>query len=226
MLKLSKYYGNYFGVKSFRSKFATDFKSLNMKEKIIARATEMFLKYGFKSVTMDDIANDMGISKKTIYKYFINKEVLIVAATQTVHQHVIETIRHIGSSGYNPVEENFQIRKIFEGIFQATDASPLYQLKKHYPDIFQEVINREEHECSLYMRQNIEKGIAQGYYRSDVDIENSQRFYWTLIMHINETTMFEKDAKVLELAALVYHTRAIGTEKGITELEKQLAINL
>ncbi|MBD3581858.1 TetR/AcrR family transcriptional regulator [Flavobacterium selenitireducens] len=196
-----------------------------MKEKIITRAAEMFLKYGFKSITMDDIANDMGISKKTIYKYFINKEVLIAESTQSVHQHVIATIAEIGSSGYNPVEENFQIRNIFEGIFQAADASPLYQLKKHYPEIYQQVIDREEHECFQYMRHNIEKGIAQGYYRSDVDIENSMRFYWTLIMRINETTMFEKDAKVLELAALIYHTRAIGTPKGVAELEKQLAIN-
>jgi len=196
-----------------------------MKEKIINRATEMFLKYGFKSVTMDDIANDMGISKKTIYKYFINKEVLVTESTQSVNLQVIDTISSIAAQGYNAVEENFEIRKIFEGIFQTADTSPLYQLKKHYPEIYQHVIDREEHECFQYMRHNIERGIGQGYYRSDVDVENSMRFYWTIIMHINENTALEKEAKKLELAALIYHTRAIGTEKGIAELERQLSIN-
>lgn len=200
-------------------------EALIMKDKIVAKATEMFLKFGFKSVTMDDIANDMGISKKTIYKYYINKEVLVIESTSTVHQHVIDTIASIVEKNYNPVEENFEIRKIFEGIFQSADASPLYQLKKHYPDIYKLVMEKEEHECFQYMRHNIQRGIEQGYYRENLDIENSMRFYWTLIMHINETTMLEKDAKKLELAALCYHTRAIGTEKGIQELEKQLSIN-
>lgn len=185
----------------------------------------MFLKFGFKSITMDDIANDMGISKKTIYKYFINKEVLIVESTSTVHQHVIDTIALIVGRNFNPVEENFEIRKIFEGIFQTADASPLYQLKKHYPEIYKLVMDKEEHECFQYMRHNISRGIEQGYYRPDVDIESSMRFYWTLIMNINETVMLEKEATKLELAALIYHTRAIGTPKGVAELEKQLAIN-
>lgn len=196
-----------------------------MKEKIIARATEMFLKYGCKSITMDDIANDMGISKKTIYKYFINKEVLIMDATETVHQHVIDIISSVVAQNFNPIRENFEIRKVFEGIFQSTEASPLYQLKKHYPEIYKLVMEKEEQECFEYMRQNILRGIAQEYYRPDTDVTNAMRFYWTITLHINSTTQLEKDAKVLELAALIYHTRAIATEKGVKELEHQLSIN-
>lgn len=66
-----------------------------MKEKIIAKASELFLKLGFKSVTMDDIAGEMCISKKTIYKYFCNKEVLIEESTSTVHKQVHEIIDSI-----------------------------------------------------------------------------------------------------------------------------------
>lgn len=196
-----------------------------MKEKIIARATEMFLKYGFKSITMDDIANDMGISKKTIYKYFINKEVLIAEATETVHKHVHNVIETIMAQNFNPIEENFEIRKVFEGIFQAADTSPLYQLKKHYPEIHELVMTREHDECHRYMRHNIVRGIELGYYRPDTDVDSAMWFYYTLIMHINETERLEKDAQKLELGALIYHTRAIGTQKGVDELEKQLSIN-
>ena len=169
-----------------------------MKDKIIKKATDMFLKLGFKSVTMDDIACEMCISKKTIYKYFSNKEKLIEEGTEV------------------------EMRKMFNEMFQSFDHSPAYQLKKHYPEIYQKMMCTEIEDCSQMFRQNIEKGITQGLYRKETDIESAVKFYYTLIFSINENTMMEKDAYELEAKALEYHTRAIATEKGITELENQL----
>lgn len=197
-----------------------------MKEKIIAKARDMFLKLGFKSVTMDDIAGEMCISKKTIYKFFCNKEILIKEATRSVHNHVMEIFKTVQDQNFNPVEENFEIRKTFDSVFIGTDNSPVFQLKKHYPEIYEEVMRREEHECFQYIRHNLERGIAQGYYRNDISVENAIRFYWSIMLHINETEMLEKDAKTMELSALCYHTRAISTDKGLEELEKQLSINI
>jgi len=77
-------------------------------------------------------------------------------------------------------------------------------------------------DCSQMFRQNIEKGIAEGLYRKDIDVEAAVKFYYTLIFSINENTMMEKDAYELEAKALEYHTRALATVKGIQELEKQL----
>ena len=71
-------------------------------------------------------------------------------------------------------------------------------------------------------KQNIEKGIIQGYYREEINIESFIRFYYTIIFNINETTISEKEAQKLELEALEYHTRAMATPKGIIELEKHL----
>ena len=102
-----------------------------MKDKIINKASEMFLKLGFKSVTMDDIAGEMSISKKTIYKYFCNKELLIEESTATVHKEIHEIINTIISKNYNAIEENFEIRKMFKEMFKSSDNSPVYQLKKH-----------------------------------------------------------------------------------------------
>lgn len=193
-----------------------------MKDKIIAKAAEMFLKLGFKSVTMDDIAGEMCISKKTIYKFFINKEVLIADSTEAVHNTVSQTIETIIAQDHNPIQENFEIRKMFKGIFQSAETSPLYQLKKHYPEIYTTVISKEKEECNRFLKQNIERGIALGLYRKDTDVANSIRFYYMLIFSINEDTPLESDAQKLELAALEYHTRAIATEKGIAELERNL----
>ena len=101
-----------------------------MKDKIISKASNLFLKLGFKSVTMDDIANEMCISKKTIYKYFCNKEILIEETTETGLKQINQTIAKIVANNHNAIEENFEIRKMFKEMFKSADASPIYQLKK------------------------------------------------------------------------------------------------
>lgn len=194
-----------------------------MKEKIIKKASELFLKLGFKSITMDDIASEMCISKKTIYKYFCNKELLVEESTALLHKEVHETIDSILQLNHNAIAENFEIRKMFGEMFKSSaDSSPIYQLKKHYPEIYEKVMLAEISECSMWFRQNIIKGIENGLYRKDLDIDNYVKFYYTLIFNINENTSSEKEAQKLELDALEYHTRAMATQAGITELEKQL----
>ncbi len=193
-----------------------------MKEKIIKKASELFLKLGFKSITMDDIACEMCISKKTIYKYFCNKEILIEESTAVIHKEVHEIIDGIVAKNHNAIEENFEIRKMFKDLFKSSDASPIYQLKKYYPEIYEKIINNEIEKCNACFRQNIEKGIQQELYRKDIDVETYISFYYTLIFSINENTSSDKEAKRLELEALEYHTRAMATPKGIIELEKQL----
>jgi TetR/AcrR family transcriptional regulator, biofilm operon repressor len=193
-----------------------------MKDKIIKKATDMFLKLGFKSVTMDDIACEMCISKKTIYKYFSNKEHLIEEGTEIVHQNIHRIIDEIVAKNYNAIEENFEIRRMFKEMFKTVDQSPVFQLKKHYPEIHQKMMANELEDCTTIFTQNIEKGIQEGLYRKDIDIETAVKFYYTLIFSINENTQFENEVVALEIKALEYHTRAISTPKGIEELEKQL----
>lgn len=224
MLNLCKYFGNYFGFQSFHSIFAENFRVLGyMKEKIIEKATELFLKVGFKSITMDDIATKMGISKKTIYKYFANKEILVEETSMYVQQKISDQIDVVVAQDYNPIQENFEIKKIIQNILQIADTSPLYQLKKHYPEVHEKLMACQQEQCDHVFRQNIEKGIEQGFYRKNVDITSSVFFYYTMTFHINDTTISEKETQKLELALLEYHTRALATPKGVIELEKQLA---
>ena len=193
-----------------------------MKDKIISKATELFLKLGFKSVTMDDIANEMCISKKTIYKFFCNKEILIEESTEMVHKAIHDSIDSVVAKNHNAIEENFEIKKMFKEMFKSGENSPVYQLKKHYPEIYNSVISREISECKTLFKQNIEKGIQQGLYRENLDIDIYVGFYYTLIFSIHGMTSSEKESQRLELQALEYHTRAMATLSGIIELEKQL----
>jgi TetR/AcrR family transcriptional regulator, biofilm operon repressor len=194
-----------------------------MKDKIIAKATEMFLKLGFKSVTMDDIACEMCISKKTIYKYFSNKEKLIEEGTEIIHQRIHKLMDEVVEKNYNAIAENFEIRKMFKEMFQSFDHSPAYQLKKHYPEIYSKLIANEIEDCTHMFTQNVVKGIKDGLYREETDIPSAVQFYYTLIFSINENTQLEKEAYELEGKALEYHTRAIATAKGLLELEKHLS---
>jgi AcrR family transcriptional regulator len=193
-----------------------------MKEKIISKATDLFLRLGFKSITMDDIACEMCISKKTIYKFFSNKEVLIDEAVTNVHNQIHGTIQKIASQGLNAIEENFTVRKMFKEMFNSSQTSPIYQLKKHYPIIYENTMAMQVEECNWFFNQNIEKGILQGLYRDTIKIETYSKFYYMLIFGINENTILEIELQELEFEALEYHTRAMATPEGIIELDKQL----
>ena len=193
-----------------------------MREKIMSKASDLFMKLGFKSVTMDDIAGEMCISKKTIYKFFSNKEILIEEITDMIHTEIHEIVDQIVSENNNAIEENYKIRRMFKEMFKAADTSPVYQLKKHYPSIFEKVMAKEMNECNILFKNNIEKGIAQGLYRKEIPVETFVKFYYNLLFSIKEQTISEKEGQELELQILEYHTRAIATAEGIAELEKQL----
>ena len=196
-----------------------------MKEKIIAKASPLFLKLGFKSVTMDDIANEMCISKKTIYKYFDTKELLIEETTENLLDKIYLTISEIVAKNYNAIEENFEVINMIKEMFHSIETSPSYQLKKHYPEIHEKLTEKLQLECDSLFKQNIEKGINEGLYRNNINVASYVYFYYVLIFTINENTSSEKEAKKLELEALEYHIRAMATTKGISELNKHLNSN-
>jgi hypothetical protein len=196
-----------------------------MKEKIIVKAGELFLKLGFKSVTMDDIASEMGISKKTLYKYFSNKHSLVEETTTTIHESCLSSVNLISEKGYNPIEENFEIKKMFKEMFQNSSSSPIYQLKKYYPQIHSKTMEKEIVLFSECLRKNIKKGIKEGYYREETNVDIATQFYFALVFSVHENTIENYKIPKLEQEVLVYHTRAIATEKGLTELNNQLKNN-
>jgi len=198
-----------------------------MREKIINKAGELFLNLGFKSVTMDDISSELGISKKTLYKYFSNKVSLVRASCASIHEVIEQGIDAIKEKKYNAIEEEFAIKAIFKEMFKNAKGSPMHQLKKYYPEIYTDLMDREVCMFRDCNRDNLEKGIAQGLYRADIDLSLITNFYFTLIFGIFESEMYSKSVQEFvetEYKILEYHVRAIATEKGIKELEKQLKI--
>lgn len=199
-----------------------------MREKILEIASDMFLNLGFKSVTMDDIAHKMGISKKTIYQHFANKTKLVESATDYVFHIVCSGVDCIRAEGKNPIAELFQINAFVQQLLKNEKASPQHQLQKYYPKIYQKLKNNQfltMHECVV---ANIKRGKELGLYRVEVEPEIIGRFYFLGAIGIKDKTVFpDQDydhGKLLE-AYLEYHLRGIVTKQGEIELTKYINQN-
>lgn len=199
-----------------------------MKHDILQKAGEIFLKLGFKSVTMDDIANELAISKKTIYKYFKNKEELIDETTLHIHETMHKSILCICEKGFNAIEENFEIKNMFKDLLKNSDSSPMFQLKKYYPKTHLKMMEKEFEMFKDCILSNIEKGLNEGLYRKGLDKELTTKFYFSLAMSVHDSTLYTYNKNTLnklETSVLEYHTRALSTKKGIGILEEQLEKN-
>ncbi|KAB1157186.1 MULTISPECIES: TetR/AcrR family transcriptional regulator [Tenacibaculum] len=199
-----------------------------MRDKILEKAGQMFLNYGFKSVTMDDIAGDLAISKKTLYKYFSNKSDLVDASIEAVQKAIDDTIMLIKEQKYNAIEEEFAVKKVFKEMFKNAKTSPMFQLKKYYPESYTNLIEREVCMFRDCNSDNLEKGIEQGLYRPEIKKELVTNFYFTLIFGIFDSDYYGErmdELMKVEYEVLEYHIRAIATKKGLEVLERELKNN-
>jgi hypothetical protein len=188
-----------------------------MKENILHKATELFLEQGFKSVTMDDLANEMGISKKTIYSHFKNKTQLVEETTSTLFCTISEGIAHICALGQNPIAELYEIKKFAMLHLKDEKSSPQYQLQKYYPKIHKSMRFKQfdlMQECVL---ANVKKGVQLGIYRENLNIDFVSRIYFSGVVSIKDHTIFPiakfPTAQLMD-SFLEYHLRGIVTPSG------------
>lgn len=194
-----------------------------MKDKIINKAADMFLQLGFKSVTMDDIASELGISKKTIYTLFSNKTELVRETVMTVFTRISSGIDEICSLQKDPIEELYEIKKLVMQHLKDEQSSPQYQLQKYYPEVHTTL--RTMHydklrDCTL---RNLDRGMAMGLYRENLDIEFVSRIYFNGVNGIKDETLFPPEQfpkSALHEAYLEYHIRGIVTKYGLKSLKK------
>ncbi|WP_089663979.1 TetR/AcrR family transcriptional regulator [Christiangramia echinicola] len=196
-----------------------------MRDDILNTAAEMFLNYGFKSVTMDDIAERMGISKKTIYTHYSTKSKLVLATSHHVFENINCGIEQIREKKQNPIKENFEIKRFVIHHLKDEKTSPHFQLQKYYPKAFESLKNKQFELLDNCISDNINRGIESGDYRKDMPIEFISRIHFVGMMGIKDTNLFPVEkyshAKLMDYF-LEYHLRAICTPKGIETLEELL----
>ncbi len=199
-----------------------------MKEKILEKATDMFLNLGFKSVTMDDLANEMGISKKTIYAHFENKTMLVEETTMGLFCTISQGIDHICALGKNPIEELYEIKKIAMQHLKDEKSSPQYQLQKYYPKIHATLRQKQFDVMQDCVIDNIKKGIGLGIYRENLNIGFVSRIYFSGITSIKDKGLFPQDEFPMTNLIddyLEYHLCGIVTTKGKKVLNKIINSN-
>lgn len=199
-----------------------------MREKIIHKAAELFLTLGFKSVTMDDISNDLGISKKTIYVHFENKTKLVEAVTFTIFDTVCEGIDCICNASINPIEELYEIKMYVMNYLKNEKTSPQFQLKKYYPQIYQRLHIKQFEKMHVSVKDSIQKGVDTSLFRSNIDVDFISRMYFNGMSGIKDENIFPTELFTMEYLMenyLEYHLRAICTEKGLQILNKFIKQN-
>ena len=199
-----------------------------MKKNIISKATELFMKLGFKSVTMDDIAKEMGISKKTIYTHFNNKETIIGVVTDHVFETVCHDIDAICDLNQNPIQELYAIKKRVMQYMQKEKASPTYQLQKYYPTIYNNIKQRQFSYMQQCVVKNLNRGLEQDLYRQNIEVQFVARIYFNGITGIKEESLFPHtmyEGETLYEMYLEYHLRGIVTPKGRNILNQMIQSN-
>ena len=144
---------------------------------IIERSSLIYLKYGIKSVTMDDLANHLSISKKTIYKYFEDKNDLIVTMIKRTLDFEEKMCFKIQNHSDNALEALIRISKLVIERLNNVNPAIFYDLQKHHNEAWQIL---EKHKWDFVLSAisaNINRGIAEKYYRNDLNVEIISRLY-------------------------------------------------
>lgn len=142
---------------------------MNPEERIIAGADELFSRYGLKSVTMDDIARHLSMSKKTIYQFFSDKEEVVLAwATVELTKHT-KMCDDVASSSKNAVEEIMHLMQYFSKIFSRLNPNLFYDMQKYYPKAWSIYKEFKTKSATIQIIRNLEKGKEEGLYRPELN---------------------------------------------------------
>ena len=192
-----------------------------MKSTIIEKATKLFLQFGFKSVTMDELAVSLGISKKTLYIHFENKHQLVKEVAHSIFEKVTRDIIKIKDGTSNPIEELHCVKMEAMKYLGSEKTSPNYQLQKYFPKIYEDLKTKEYQYFGELVKNSLQNGIDTDLFRAEIDVEFVSRLYLNGMRGIRDIEIFPiEQFKIEELFEnyLDYHLRAIVTPKGLKSL--------
>lgn len=208
-------HGNFGNEKCFHS-FVADFK-MKTKEKIVAGAQELFFKHGIKSITMDDVARHLGISKKTIYKYFSDKNQLVEAMTSIIMNKNEAEIQSIIEESGNIVEEFFLLMNHLGNMMAPMNPNMFYDLQKYHSNSWKMFKDFKEKCVEQMVEESVKKGIKEGLVRSDVNPKIMARLRMEEVeMGFNAQVFSPAKFKIIDvqLALLDHFLHGICTLKG------------
>jgi AcrR family transcriptional regulator len=191
---------------------------MDTKERIIEGAADLFKTYGIKSVTMDSLAGHLGISKRTIYEVFSDKDELLVEVLTRMARKQKELVKRVLDESENSIVAIFRLLEINREYFQ--DINPVFQadLKKYHYEVLLKKTDASEMPDYKNNQQVIEKGIKEGLFRKDVDADLANRCLYNLGRSIldNDLYPFEMFSRRDVIKNIfINYVRGISTPEGL-----------
>ncbi len=190
-----------------------------MEDKIqfLEKATELFIEHGSKTLTMDDIAREFGMSKKTLYQKYKNKEALLEEVLAFKLQEIIQKMQKLDVEIDNAVERMFCRDEQIEKAVNSNKSMMIKQLVKYYPAIFNKHMLNFSDKFSEVLVRNIDKGRTQGYYRTDFNPEIYAKMFFQLMLSYDSSPFLATDKidrEAFQQEVMMMYMNAITTEKG------------
>ncbi len=199
-----------------------------MDEKLIAileRVYELYNKFGIKSITMDDVSRELGISKKTLYQHVKDKADLVekVMLTNTLKHR--KSIYDIVDKNMNAIVELLEVNAYMNEMMKDHNPTLDYDLKKYYPDIYNRLMKETRRRMFESIKRNLEKGIKEGIYRKELDIEIITKLHMNRMEYkysSDSFTLNELNSPSVLKEIFIYHLHGISNEEGVKVLNEKL----
>ncbi len=197
---------------------------MTVKEKIIEQSVEMFINSGVKAVTMDDISREAGVSKRTIYENFKDKDELLQSCLGFMDAKYNQDYDQIVSESANTINMVFSLMKL--GIKAIKTINPLFftDLKRYHYPIWKHslVVNHKKQEAQILTI--LRKGINQGLFRKNIDVNIVSKLLIEQLRVISDESIFpEEFSKIVVFEnVLINFFRGIATHKGMELIDKYL----
>lgn len=190
---------------------------------ILEIVCKIYERYGIKSVTMDDVAKHLCISKKTLYEYFTDKKDLVTQVMLMEHERWFGILRENEAKGHNAIEELFEVYKVLKEMFRHYNPSMEYDLRKYYPDLSMKL--REIRRKMIYESgyRNMTRGKKEGLYRKELNskiIAKLHLFKWENMVDSDMFSIPELTSFKVFHEIFVYHMNGIMSPKGRFFFEK------
>ncbi|KIA90368.1 TetR/AcrR family transcriptional regulator [Kaistella jeonii] len=190
---------------------------MSADKEFLLKVAELFAENGAKTLTMDDIAKEFAMSKKTLYQLYKNKEDLLTEVLDYKMDLIVETLLLNDSKTDNAIERMFLREKDFENFSRTNKTTFIRQLIKYYPSIYNQHILSIDEKISKIVTHNIKLGRQQGYYRTDFDERLYIKFLLQLMFSYEDSPLFENevnDRQSFCLKVMVFYMHSIATKKG------------
>ncbi len=201
---------------------ANESSSTAVSLKILEKARQLFNTMGIRNTTMDDLAKALGISKKTLYKEFANKSELVYFFVKSDLSALEDKIKTISTNCEDAIEELLQIAVLTSSNLQLYHPYILRDISKFYPETLALIEAHKQNFGYQSTLHNLRKGINQGLYRKDLNLELATSIRLHLSLLPFELNNRELNTNTIYKEILAYNLHAICTEKGIVNYQKLL----